>query len=895
MKSKKRSGKNSHIELSNDNLISAKKWKMRPLALAVLCASGAAATNGYAQDEASGSYKGTLEEIIVTATRRNESTQDIPYNISAVTSDTLENSGVAGLGDIARIVPGISFVDQGPVSRGQKNNLVLRGINSSAATNNRGNGDESVATVSTYLGETPVFFSLTTKDLERVEVLRGPQGTVYGSGAVGGTIRFIPKKPDLENGFSVVIDGQGSVTEDSDESNYGSDIIVNLPINDQFGLRLAGGSKQDGGFVDALGLVRRDANGAASRRPGDDAYGGYDLLPRQEDINDSESTWLRLTGLWNVNEDVEVLLRYQGEKTEQDSQQWSRSGFPGGIIDSSAALVSGNVIDNKGGCPNNGVASDIFGFDILYPCYGADENSAYPNGATQYPAAGRNEHLLPLLEPYEETLDLFAVEVNADLGFASLTSATSYYETQEDTERETTGFLESALAPGASSLASAYAYFPRMLILDDYTNNAESFSQEFRLVSTWDKKWNYVVGAYYRKLEETSTQESPWPGISDFCSEAGVSTPVGASAPGVGCVGYPGFAGANPQLGDLTFTNDSVEEFTDKAIFGELSFDITDQWQVTGGFRTFKQEYSVYTVQTFPFCGSSCGTGPLGTAIKAGFQDSNETIFKLNSSYDLDEDTLIYATWAEGFRRGGSNSAPIAGNQASSITDYVPDEAVNYELGIKGTLNDRFQYTLAAYRVDWEQFQTGFYTAFGFGSTTNGGDATSQGLEFELSGQLSEELSFNLGYTFTDAEVTETIEIVDLLGSGLLPLRIIENGSALPSVPENTFTINADYEHVLSSGANLSWNVNGSFRGETQADFDPITIASFDMDSFWMWNAAVTLDTNDSWSTRLFVRNMFDEEGITGGLPPGFSSDKSSGFYVARPRTMGLGFKYTFK
>ena len=239
------------------------KYQMKPLAYAVLCASGVTTGFSYAEDEVN-SVK--LEEIIVTATRRNESTQDIPYNISAVTSDTLEASGVVGLGDIARIVPGIAYVDQGPVSRGQKNNLVLRGINSSAATNNRGNGDESVATVSTYLGETPVFFSLTTKDLERVEVLRGPQGTVYGSGAVGGTIRFIPKKPDLENGFSVEIDGQSSVTADSDASNYGSDIIVNLPLTDQFGLRLAAGYKQDGGFVDALGMVRRDANGAADRK-----------------------------------------------------------------------------------------------------------------------------------------------------------------------------------------------------------------------------------------------------------------------------------------------------------------------------------------------------------------------------------------------------------------------------------------------------------------------------------------------------------------------------------------------------------------------------------------------------------------------------------------------------
>lgn len=879
--------------VSQDQNSPKHRYTMKPLALAVLCATGGISNTSYAQDDVS------IEEIIVTATRRNQSIQEIPYNISAVTAETLRDTGVSGLGDISRIVPGIAFVDQGPVSRGQKNNFVLRGLNASAATNNRGNGNESVATVSTYLGETPVFFSFTAKDLERVEVLRGPQGTLYGSGAVGGTIRFIPKKPDLDNGFSLEFDGQLSSTSDSDDLNYTTDVILNLPVSDNFGLRLAGGYEEMAGFVDGLGLARLDANGTASRQAGDDIFGGYDLLSRQEDINDSDTTWVRLSALWNVNDSTEVLLRYVHEESQQDSQQWAQPGFAGGVIDSSAALVSGNVLDNVGGCPNNGVGTNIFGFPIVFPCYGPGGNSVYPDGGTLYPATGDNEHLLPLLEPFDEELDLFALEVTADLGFATLTSATSYYETEENTERETTGFLESALAPGSSSLASAYGFFPRLLIIDDYTNKTEAFTQEIRLASNWDKSWDFVVGAYYQNWEYTQDQESPWPGIEEFCLAAGVDTPVGAPGPVTGCFGYAGVPSANPQLGDLTFTNDQTEDLDDLAIFGEVTFNITDEWQVTGGVRWFDQEFEINVIQTFPYCGAGCsstGADPLGTVNNGpAIQKAKETIFKFNTSYDISDDSMAYFTFSEGYRRGGSNSAPQGGVQASSIVTYKQDEATNYELGIKGVLNNRFLYTASLYRIEWTDFQTGFYTAFGFGSTTNGGDATSQGIELEISGQVTDNVSVNAGYTYTDAEVSETIEIIDLIGSGPDPLRIIEDGSPLPSVPENTLTLNIDYDNeIFSSGKNLHLNLNGSFRDETQADFEPLTVASFDMDSFWIWNASADLQLNESLNARLFIRNLADEEGITGGLPPGFASNKSSAFYVSRPRTIGLGIRYQF-
>ena len=587
------------------------------------------------------------------------------------------------------------------------------------------------------------------------------------------------------------------------------------------------------------------------------------------------------------------------KKTTQDNQQWSSGGFAGGIIDSSVGLVSGNINANVGGCPHApGVQVNTF-VQYEVPCLAPGGNSAYPNGGPLYPAVGRNEHILPLEEPFEEQLDLAALEINADLGFATLTSATSYWKTQETFERETTGFLESVLVPGASNLAAAYAFFPRLTIIDIHDNETEAITQEIRLASNWEKRWDYVVGFYYHDEERVTDEEAPWPGVSEFCPAAGIVTPVGAATPGAGCFDYPGAANANPQLGDVTFTKDAVEDFEDIAVFGELTYHVTDEWQVTGGFRWFDQEFVIKNVQTFPFCGIYCGSDSLGTNDNgASKQTSNETIFKVNTSYDISNEMMAYFTWAEGFRRGGSNPAPTGGPQASSITLYEPDEATNYEFGIKGVWNDRLQYSLSAYRVDWDGFQTNFFTAFGFGSTTNGGKARSQGIELEVHAQVNEQFSFDLGYSYIDAEVRENVEIIDLIGAGPGVLRTIDDGSPLPGVPENSLTINADYEHAAFSsvlpGAALHWNANGSFRDKTQADFDPVTVASFDMDSFWIWNASVTLKTKKRWSANLFVRNLFNEEGVTGGLSQAFATDKSSGFFVSRPRTVGLGISYSF-
>ena len=137
-----------------------------------------------------------LEEITVTAQHREQSIQDIPYNISAYSDEYLKSARAFDLGDVSRLVPGLNFKDQGASLRSSRNTFTLRGINANDARLIFGS-DVSSGAVSMYFGDTPLFFPIVLKDIERVEVLRGPQGTLYGSGSLGGTIRFIPKAADL--------------------------------------------------------------------------------------------------------------------------------------------------------------------------------------------------------------------------------------------------------------------------------------------------------------------------------------------------------------------------------------------------------------------------------------------------------------------------------------------------------------------------------------------------------------------------------------------------------------------------------------------------------------------------------------------------------------------------
>src|ERR1035438_2271259 len=235
-------------------------WLLRAaIASALVGALAARSVDAYAEDAVADSNNpGTtgsraaqpanLDEIIVTATRRAESVLNVPYNISATTEQQLDAGGVTDFSKLAQVVPGLVYNGGGIREGGSQNGFILRGLNTDR-TSTSDTPSLTVAPVSVYIDDTPVFANLHLTDIARVEVLRGPQGTLYGNGSVGGTIRFIYNEPD-PSAFSGQIQVDTSHTNHADGENYTLDGIVNIPLADALALRISGGHTFENGFID---------------------------------------------------------------------------------------------------------------------------------------------------------------------------------------------------------------------------------------------------------------------------------------------------------------------------------------------------------------------------------------------------------------------------------------------------------------------------------------------------------------------------------------------------------------------------------------------------------------------------------------------------------------------
>ena len=170
----------------------------------------------------------TLEEVLVTAARRSQSVEDIPYNISALSGEALKDSGAGNMQDLTRMIPGLTSADFGPRSSSVSSALIIRGLSSGGGAQGASVPNVSVPLVSTYVDETPLFVNLKLTDMARVEVLRGPQGTLYGSGSMGGTLRMIHNQPSTD-GFMAEVSTKVSSTEEADDLSYSVEGIINLP------------------------------------------------------------------------------------------------------------------------------------------------------------------------------------------------------------------------------------------------------------------------------------------------------------------------------------------------------------------------------------------------------------------------------------------------------------------------------------------------------------------------------------------------------------------------------------------------------------------------------------------------------------------------------------------
>ncbi len=759
-----------------------------------------------------------LEEIIVTATRRATSVQDIPYNISAVRGDKIQSMSMLDSAELLRSIPGVVVADRGTRNSSTKNDIRIRGLNVDGAA--RGDyAASSAPTVATYINDTPVFTNMMLKDLERVEVLRGPQGTLYGSGALGGAVRYITKKPELGE-FNGYVTGSASTTKGSGGVSWSGDLVLNVPLGDKVALRGVYSHLDNAGIIDYVNVYKLDANDAPVV-PGDinDTDAVYESI---KDADTAKIDFFRLSAFMEVSDNIDVTLMYTNQRDRTGARRATAEGFTDG--------------------------------------WGATYGE-YTSGSVQ-------------LEPSEADLEVFAAEINIDLGFATLTSSTSHYDVHGSAISENTGFYAQK-----NWLAGFYYNSPRPLARADRRFSDKAFVQEIRLVSDSEGPLNYVAGFYYQNQDKMIGQTSTLAGYKAWASQA-----FGWMAPGYGY-----------DENDNDFVFDDLSEVTETALFGEVTYDVSDKLHITAGMRWFDSKVASDATVRLPFWEAiTPWFDPANTVAESGKKD---VLFKGNISYDVNDNTMVYATISEGYRRGGAASVPTTGGFAEDPAwlSYSSDSVVNYEFGVKGS-TDTLRYSASVFYVDWTDPQINTATAnWGFFTVANGSKASTKGFELEVEGQLNAALHYSFGYAYVDAKLTEDF----ISPTGTL---IAETDNRLPGIPKHTFNAAVDYTYDLTSDIEMitrldAYSQSGTFNyiNNTNATYGQTH------DSFAIANASVALK-KDNVNFTVYMKNLFNEAGKTATFSEGYmGTGPAQNYYgsgakyeITLPRTIGAALTYNF-
>lgn len=414
-----------------------------------LAVSAAALTTSIAYAE-----ENVIEEIIVTATGRSESVVDVPYNISAVSGDSINRLGISTGEELIRSITGVSAVERGHRNSGAISSIQIRGLNVEGS----GQGDyalSTVPTVSTYINETPLFANFILRDIDRVEVLRGPQGTLYGSGSLGGTIKLITRKPDFD-GFTAIVSGSGSKTDGSNGENWNGDLVLNMPVSDTVAMRVVMGAIDEAGVVDLPNVYVLDENQIPVAPDG--PLADTRVFESIEDADTVKIKYGRVAIAWEPTDSISVVGNYMAQS------------------------------DDIGGRRQTSRGSDGWG---------------NPYGEYELGAVMR--------EPSSRDVDLASLEITADLGFATLTSATSVYNHEGGSVGSNTGFYAQL-----GWLGAFYFNIPRPMVqaYRGYENNATV--QEFRLVSNGNHKVDWLVGGFYSDEDKLLYQDTFSRGVKDW-------------------------------------------------------------------------------------------------------------------------------------------------------------------------------------------------------------------------------------------------------------------------------------------------------------------------------------------------------------------------------------------
>lgn len=704
----------------------------------------------------------TVEEVIVTAQKREERLRDAAVAVSAIRGDKLDELGLAGFADYIGFVPGLTAQGQSAPGQGQ---TIIRGLTTGAST--------LAPTVAYYVDDTPfsgngalaVAATITPDpdliDVDHIEVLRGPQGTLYGANSLGGLIKIVTKAPDLSAlSGNVRVDG---VAADGGELGYGVRGTINVPISaEKFAVRLTAFDRQDPGYIDNPTTGGKDVNSAH-------VYGGRAAL------------------LWQATDALSVRLNYFEQRMT------------------------------------------------------ADGSNSIPVGAmTLQPVAGDLDFPAVVDTAYDSSYTLLNGVVKYDFEDFAVMSSSNY--------SEMTNAVLQDLTPGYGPLVQGLLGSPGYGVVGRQIPITYKFTQELRFTSTRAGNVEYVAGGYY---------------TSESSSLSGQYTTLL----------FPDRTLAPAPL-DNFLTYRIPSEFEEYSVFGDVTYYIVPQFDVTAGARWFRNE------QNF----SNSSSGFVGGGSNANASKDQSWSYLFTARWRPVDELNLYARVATGYRPGGPQPT-VQASSATVPTSYEPDTVTNYEIGAKGRwLNGRLSTDATVYFIDWDDIVLNARIGPTSVILQNAGNARSKGVELEA--QFAPLAGLLLGGHIA---INRT-EILSLAPNTTLGGVV---GDELPYAPKLTGSLLADYQFALSAALDASIGASYRYVDSSWSNFPgAATNTGVEMPSYELVDLRTALQFGQAsrYELRFSLNNVTDKRAITSVQNSAVFQPIPSIATIVQPRTYRLTF-----
>ncbi|WP_374408070.1 TonB-dependent receptor [Pelagerythrobacter sp.] len=842
-----------------------------------------------------------MQTIVVTAQRRSQDLQDVPVSVQALGEEGLEQLNINTFEDYLEQLPTVTAGGSGP---GQST-IYIRGL--ASTTPNLGTAGVAglAPNVSLYLDEQPLAqpgrnLDVYAADLERIEVLSGPQGTLFGASSQAGVVRLITNKPDLA-GFDAKATMGTSFTKGGEQS-YKAEVMLNVPVTQNFGLRAVAFVDDQGGYIDNVqgtrslrdsarfrpeGTVRDNGVPVSANRagfqsdPASLAYVDNDVTfieannatLVEDNFNDTQYSGFRVSALYEFNPDWRLTVAHTRQGIESDGVFFADPELD--LDDLEIQRYSDDSLQDDFSNTSWSIEGRLGTLDLVY-------NGAYTDRETQQ-NIGYSDYLF----------------VGQYIPYYACDTAVAYPASVD------------------SAPADPTCYAPDFSI--GSTTDTTVFTQEFRVSTPEQDRLRATAGAFYSNLVLKERNDYFYARDISRGSDgvtrgyAPIYPFTNTEVTGTTGNAFPGyFSDPGPLPVDSGFRNDVKRTDKQFGLFGEVSFDIVpDTLSITGGARYYDVEVDIEGAATSAFCkknspifGANAGVpvedqvnipGCGGTNLSLIYGEDNAfgnpdkassegVIFKGTLTWTPTRDLLFYGTYSEGFRPGLLNRPGGAQGPGGFTVPFEldTDDVKNYEIGWKTEILDRqLRLNGSVFYVDITDLQTTIFdpSITNLFFSDNAANAEIMGIEadFTYAPYSLPGLSVSGALSILDTEVTEV----------LTPTDDVVEGSDLAYAPSFQGNLRVRYEWDLSDAVGAFVQPQVSYSGSKFTDI--IQINRLKLESYTLVDLALGVET-ENYRVELYGQNLFDKRAQIAG---NFNFDRAR-ITVNRPLTVGVRATYSY-